>query len=55
MQTITPAATRHDPSGKFIDNHRIGAAHNVVDIVNEKLLGLKSIVDKMSPGILRIK
>ena len=39
MQTITPAATRHDPASKFIDDHRIGAANDVVDIVNEKLLG----------------
>ena len=39
MQTITPAATRHDPTGNFIDDHRIRAANDVVDIVNEKLLG----------------
>ena len=52
---ITPAATRHHPASEFVHDHRITAAHDVVDIFDEQLLGLQGVVDVVGPGILRIE
>ena len=55
MLTVTPAATRHHSTGELIHDHRFTVTDDVVHILNEQLLGLESVGDVMSPGVLRIK
>ena len=52
---IAPAAPRHHPAGELVDDHRIAAAHDVVHILDEQLLGLEGVVDVVGPGIGRIE
>ena len=52
---IAPTAPRHHPASEFIHNYRIAFAHDVVDILNEQLLGLQGIGDVMGPGIGRVE
>jgi hypothetical protein len=55
MLAIAPAPARHHPAGELIDNHRIAATHDVVDILDEQLLGLEGIGDVVGPGVSRVK
>ena len=52
---ITPATAWHHPASEFIHDHRISAAHDVVDVFGEKLLGLEGIVDVVGPGIFGVE
>ena len=52
---IAPAAPGHHTTGELINDHHFIAAHDVVDIADEELLGLEGVVDVVRPGILRIE
>ena len=51
VQAIAPTATRHHPTGEFIDDHHLVVAGDVVDVFDEQLLGLQSVGDVVGPGI----
>ena len=55
VQAIAPAAPRHHPAGELIDDHRIAAAHDVVHILGEQLLGLERVGDEVGPGVVGVE
>ena len=55
MLSIAPTAARHDAAGELINDHRVIAADDVVDVLDEHLLGLEGVVDVVRPRVLGIK
>ena len=55
MLSIAPAAARHDAAGELINDHGVIAADDVVDVLDEHLLGLEGVVDVVRPRVLGIK
>ena len=55
MQSVAPAATRHYPTGEFIDNHNFAIADDVVDVFDKEFLGLDGVEHIVGPGVFGIK
>ena len=52
---IAPATAGHHTAGELINDHRFAIANDVVDVLDEQILGLEGIGDVVGPGVLGIK
>ena len=55
MLAIAPATAGHYTTGEFINDHRFAVANDVVDVLDEQILGLEGIGDVVGPGVLGIE
>ncbi len=47
VQAVAPAPTRHDATGKFVDNHHLAVLDDVVDVLLEQRMGFESLIEVM--------
>ena len=50
MESIAPAASRHQPPGELVDNDHLAVLDHVVDVTSKQRVGTERLVDVVKEG-----
>jgi hypothetical protein len=50
VQTVRQAPARHHPAGEFVDEHDLAAAHDVLLVLGEQLVGAQRVRHVVDDG-----